>query len=162
MNLDPYKISCYTVLAQQPPLTIICLTFICSTRAHFTTTLSLQHWSVLDKGERETWPVGRWGHAAVCLGYGGDHPRLLISGGVDKDNRILNETWILDLQAGRWWRKVRERCREPCSQQFWRQFQETKPKSLFHAYKAWASIQLCYVVTNPKVGIILKVEPPWP
>ena len=70
----------------------------------------LQHWSVLDKGEGEPWPVGRSRHAATCLGYG-DDPQLLVTGGTDKDNKVLGDTWILDLQDGRW-REVRGQ-REP-------------------------------------------------
>ena len=70
----------------------------------------LQHWSVLYKGEGESWPVGRNRHAATCLGYG-DDPQLLVTGGTDKDNKVLDDSWILDLQAGRW-REVRSQ-REP-------------------------------------------------
>ena len=45
-------------------------------------------------------------HAATCLGYGGDRPQLLVTGGRDKFNMILNDVWILDLASGRW-REVR-------------------------------------------------------
>ena len=52
---------------------------------------------------------GLWGeidHAAVCLWNGGDHPQLLVTGGLDKSGKVLSDAWILDLQAGRW-REVR-------------------------------------------------------
>ena len=32
--------------------------------------------------EGYSWPGRRWYHIAACLGYGGQHQRLLISGGV--------------------------------------------------------------------------------
>ena len=50
--------------------------------------------------------MGRSGHAAVCLGYGGDHPCLLVTGGLDMDKTVLSDAWILDLQSGKW-REVR-------------------------------------------------------
>ena len=62
----------------------------------------VQHWTLVDIQEEETCPVGRLSHAAVCLGYGGDHPQLLITGGLDVDNKVLSDSWILDLQSGRW------------------------------------------------------------
>ena len=65
----------------------------------------LQHWSVLDKSEGP-WPVGRHRHAAVCLWNGGDHPQLLVTGGMDEKNKVLSDMWLLDLHAGRW-REVR-------------------------------------------------------
>ena len=48
----------------------------------------------------------RRAHAASCLGFGGDHSQLLITGGLDSMDEVLSDSWILDLQAGRW-RKVR-------------------------------------------------------
>ena len=56
----------------------------------------------MDIKELESSPVGRTGHAAVCLGYGGDHPQLLITGGLDDGNKVLSDSWMLDLQSGRW------------------------------------------------------------
>ena len=50
--------------------------------------------------------MGRSVHAAVCLWNGGDHPKLLVTVGKDKNNKVLSDAWILDLQAGRW-REVR-------------------------------------------------------
>ena len=54
----------------------------------------------------EPCPVERAGHAAVCLGYGGDHPQLLITGGQGAGDKILKDAWILDMQSGKW-REVR-------------------------------------------------------
>ena len=56
----------------------------------------------MDIQEGESCPVGRSRHAAVCLGYGGDHSRLLITGGLSVGNKVLSDSWILDLQSGRW------------------------------------------------------------
>ena len=54
----------------------------------------------------EPCPVKRFHHAAVCLGYGGNHPQLLITGGRDIGNKVLKDTWILDIQSEKW-REVR-------------------------------------------------------
>ena len=62
----------------------------------------VQHWTRVDIQEGESCPVGRTGYAAVCLGYGGDHPQLLITGGLDVGDKVLSDSWILDLQSGRW------------------------------------------------------------
>ena len=67
--------------------------------------ISMQHWSKLDHHKEEPRPVGRHGHAAVCLDYG-DHPQLLVIGGLGRGNKVLNDTWMLDMQSGRW-REVR-------------------------------------------------------
>ena len=45
--------------------------------------------------------MGRHYHAAVCLGYGGDHPKLLVIGG-RSPGKFLNDVWMLDLQSRRW------------------------------------------------------------
>ena len=65
----------------------------------------VQHWTRVDIREGESCPVGRSSHAAVCLGYGRDHPQLLITGGLDVVNKVLSDSWILDLHSG-WWREV--------------------------------------------------------
>ena len=44
----------------------------------------------------------RSGHAAVCIEHGGDRPQLMITGGVDACNIVLNDVWIMDVQSGRW------------------------------------------------------------
>ena len=51
--------------------------------------------------------MGRSGHATVCLGYGGDQPQLLVTGGVDGGSNILSDVWLLDVETRRW-REVRE------------------------------------------------------
>ena len=68
----------------------------------------VQHWTRVDIQEGESCPVGRNDHAAVCLGYGGDLPQLLITGGIDEGYKVLSDSWILDLQSGRW-KEVRVR-----------------------------------------------------
>ena len=66
--------------------------------------LFTQHFSKMDtKGE--SIPKGRDEHVAVCLGYGGDHPQLLVTGGRDRI-AVLSDVWILDVQSERW-REVR-------------------------------------------------------
>ena len=54
-------------------------------------------------------PMKRCDHAAVCLGYGGDNPQLLVTGGRSDSSksRVLNDAWIQDIQSGKW-REVRE------------------------------------------------------
>ena len=66
--------------------------------------LFMQHFSKMDT-QGESCPKGRDEHAAVCLGYGGDHPQLLVTGGNDGSN-VLSDVWLLDVQSGRW-REVR-------------------------------------------------------
>ena len=66
----------------------------------------MQHWRNLEHHVGEPCPVERSAHAAVCLGYGGDRPQLLITGGKGVSNKILKDAWILDMQSGKW-REVR-------------------------------------------------------
>ena len=68
--------------------------------------ISMQHWSKLDHHEGGPCPVGRDNHAAVCLDYG-NHPQLLVIGGVDGSDKVFGDAWLLDVQSGRW-REVRE------------------------------------------------------
>ena len=51
---------------------------------------------------RKSSPVGRSDHAAVCLGFNGHHPNLLISGGLNNSKEVLNDTWTLDVKSGKW------------------------------------------------------------
>ena len=44
-------------------------------------------------------PGSRYSHIAACLGYGGEHQRLLISGGIG--GGTLDDMWLLDPQSGR-------------------------------------------------------------
>ena len=62
----------------------------------------MQEWKKLDCNEGDPCPVGRDSHSAVCLGYGGDHPQILVTGGLDKDKTVLSDAWTLDVQSGRW------------------------------------------------------------
>ena len=73
----------------------------------------MQHWRKLVGQEGEPCPVGRSAHAAVCLGYGGDHLYLLVTGGLDNDTTTLSDVWMLDLKSGRW-REVRVHHEWPC------------------------------------------------
>ena len=65
----------------------------------------MQHWSKLDDDKEDLWPEGRYDHAAVCLGFGGDHPQLLVTGGYG-DYDVLEDAWTLDIRSWRW-REVR-------------------------------------------------------
>ena len=47
-------------------------------------------------------PVRRAWHSACCVNYGENHPKVLISGGVDKDSSVLGDMWILDANRGKW------------------------------------------------------------
>ena len=47
-------------------------------------------------------PVKRGYHGACCLNYGEDHPKVLISGGLDEDDNVLGDMWILDVNSGKW------------------------------------------------------------
>ena len=45
--------------------------------------------------------MGRSGHIATCLGYGGQHKTVLISGGGDDKWETLDDLWLLDIESGR-------------------------------------------------------------
>ena len=47
-------------------------------------------------------PVERLYHGACCLNYVEDHPKVLISGGLDKGDSVLGDMWILDVNCGKW------------------------------------------------------------
>lgn len=64
-------------------------------------------WTKLDRHEGAPWPAERSFHAATCLNYGDDHPQLLVTGGLGKENKVLSDAWLLDINTGRW-REVRE------------------------------------------------------
>ena len=53
-------------------------------------------------------PVGRSFHAAVCLGYGGDNPYLLVIGGWSTSGEVLNDAWLLKINSKQW-KEVSER-----------------------------------------------------
>ena len=64
-----------------------------------------QEWTKLEKPKGSPWPVERDAHAACCLNYGEEHSQLLVTGGMDSSDNILQDAWILDVNSGRW-RKV--------------------------------------------------------
>ena len=64
-----------------------------------------QEWTKLGKPEGAPWPVERSAHAACCLNYREEQPQLLVTGGVDKNGKTLQDAWILDVKSGKW-RKV--------------------------------------------------------
>ena len=51
--------------------------------------------------ESDPWPAGRVGHASVCLGYG-EHPQVLITGGLDSSNNVLTDAWLYDVDTAQW------------------------------------------------------------
>ena len=61
----------------------------------------MQHWSKLDHHEGGPRPVGRWGHAAICLDYG-NRPQLFVTGGFSGSMKVLSDAWMMDMQSGRW------------------------------------------------------------
>ncbi len=71
--------------------------------------LLLQTWRLVPCKPNSQWPEIRTGHMATCLGYGGHHKYLLISGGVGSSLGALHDLWLLDLQSGLW-EQVRTTC----------------------------------------------------
>ena len=69
----------------------------------------IQYWSCLQHSPGDPWPEGRSNHIAVCLGYGGQHKKLLISGGLNGP-KVLSDTWLLDPLLSEWkevrWHRV--------------------------------------------------------
>ena len=59
---------------------------------------SPQTWRQHKQGD--PWPGRRNFHIAACLGYGGLHQRLLISGG-DGGDVIYDDMCLMDAQSGR-------------------------------------------------------------
>ena len=68
--------------------------------------ITLQSWSKLNKSEGGPWPEERVHHAACCLNYGQQFPQLLVTGGLDRQGRLLGGVWTLDVESGKW-REVR-------------------------------------------------------
>ena len=62
----------------------------------------MQEITKIESVQGEPWPVGRLGHAACCLNHGEGHPKLLVSGGVDKENKVLGDMWVLDIDSCKW------------------------------------------------------------
>ena len=49
--------------------------------------------------QEDPWPGRRGYHIAACLGYGRQHQRLLVSGGVG-DGVVYDDMWLMDPQSG--------------------------------------------------------------
>ena len=62
----------------------------------------LQVVSKLEKREGEPWPVGRAAHAACCFGFGTKNPHLLVTGGLDNEDKTLKDVWLFDVTNRRW------------------------------------------------------------
>ena len=81
------------------------LTCIEASLLHESGTLSIlfimQHWSKVEHLTKEPSPAGRSGHAAVCLGYGGNCPQLLVIGGLE-DSKVFEDVWLLNVASGHW------------------------------------------------------------
>lgn len=71
--------------------------------------ICMQSWTKLTGSDSASddvaWPVGRDGHAS-CLLAGTPNPQVLISGGWDKDNKLINDAWILTINE-RMWKEVK-------------------------------------------------------
>ena len=81
---------------------------MCILISHVATDCHLsQEWTKLERPEGVPWPTERSSHAATCLNYADEYPQLLITGGLDKRNKTLSDTWLLDINTRRW-REVRE------------------------------------------------------
>ena len=63
----------------------------------------MQEWRRLDCHKPS--PEERSHHAAVCIDNGGEHPKLMVIGGLAGE-RTLNDCWMLDIMSGNW-REVR-------------------------------------------------------
>ena len=64
----------------------------------FSLVFSPQPWRQHKQGD--PWPGRRGYHIAAYLGYGGQHQRLLISGGTG-DGVTYDDMWLMDPQSGR-------------------------------------------------------------
>jgi len=58
---------------------------------------NFQTWTQHKEGD--PWPGSRWYHTAACVGYGGPHQRLVISGG--GGGTKYDDMWILDSESGK-------------------------------------------------------------
>ena len=61
-----------------------------------------QEWTKLERPLEAPWPVERYAHAACCLNYGEEYPQLLVTAGWSKNETILSDAWILDVNSGSW------------------------------------------------------------
>ena len=58
--------------------------------------------SKLEREKGEPCPIGRVSHATCCLGFGSQHPHLLVTGGMDNDGKILGDAWLFDVTNRKW------------------------------------------------------------
>ena len=56
----------------------------------------------VEQVQGDPWPVGRTAHAACCLNYNSNNPKVLVTGGVDEHDKVLGDMWILDFNTGMW------------------------------------------------------------
>ena len=63
---------------------------------------AIQIISKLEREEGEPWPIERSSHAACCLCFGSQHPHLLVTGGVDNDDKTLGDAWLFDMTNRKW------------------------------------------------------------
>uniref|UniRef100_A0A1X7T0D1 Uncharacterized protein n=1 Tax=Amphimedon queenslandica TaxID=400682 RepID=A0A1X7T0D1_AMPQE len=60
-------------------------------------------WQCIKKPEAiDQWPVARWLHAGAIIITGSDCPMLVISGGEDKNDDILDDCWIFNITQHSW------------------------------------------------------------
>ncbi|XP_019852807.1 PREDICTED: uncharacterized protein LOC100632541 [Amphimedon queenslandica] len=60
-------------------------------------------WECIKKPEKiDQWPVGRSYHAGAIIITASDSPMLVISGGLDENNDILDDCWIFNITQHSW------------------------------------------------------------
>ena len=105
-----------------------------------------QCWTKLNKSGGGPWPQDRSCHAAVCLNYGQRNPQLLISGGLDRQNKQLADVWILDVETGSW-RMVR----------IIGNWVLVLPGHSIHLYSGYSSVNLVYgVLTLQQISCSMR------
>ena len=68
--------------------------------SHLSSFIFSSHQTWRQHKQGHPWPGSRFYHIAACLGYGGQHQRLLISGGAGGDV-TYDDMWLMDPQSGR-------------------------------------------------------------
>ena len=56
----------------------------------------------MEPAQGDQWPEARSRYSACVLNYGEEYPTVLVSGGLDKDRKVLGDMWILDVDSGKW------------------------------------------------------------
>ena len=84
--------------------TLVLFLISTSNFTHYNTPLTyvFQEFTKVEQREGEPWPVGRYCHAACCLGYTGDQVHLLVSGGLDRNNKVLKDMWLFNIASNKW------------------------------------------------------------